>query len=858
MNDLPGVEGILEALQDAIEFLDNEQHRRFLGVSPDNLTPAEVRYDRSGRLRAWISAAEVVKSIPDLFVNRSGPPLVGLLGHFTSGKSTLINALIQRNQRAVGPHPTDTDITLICHPKLAPALRNRGLQSTSRLHVQDAPINDFTEKVILVDTPGLGNSEGEHNLAERILHLCHVIILTVDGGVPLASTGDDLALFEKALIRLGPIPKIIVITKSSNFLSTRKGDYAENWDSIRADELWAGVVERALSDPRFARSASLFSSLSVVYTDAFDGFNIQQLRLQIESIIADPSHTSRVYTAQVHYIRSVVCESFRVFEAYLESRLRDLNLLHAEASSKAEQARTLVTSPNSVRKAVTSAKQSLEVALNIIKDLPTDVVPPSPHETGQELSQCIVEIEQSMKHSANARIKLALSRAKTDAEAAARFIGPRRVPGNERALFHTLASADRARELRWLELLNMYVAETGVSLLSQERSLDFMEKTDQVVNALAISHQIVAGGLGQFTTEYNVAADAFLAYITQPDSRRLLSECGVVLFRDDGDERDLRAAKLSNREFPSYPALADELRSVKESLGAIAYREDALDDIRLGTPNLGANDFLTLLKQFPLFEATEKLIDGFEAMAVAEIEKASVSRARAVNELATSLKAIWLQWLATFSKVALAVLILSITISLAAPLVRGDMNEIPSWLYGWSGALFAGVVGTLLVETIKYFIKAESGSAIERYTFGVSLVVAYNQKLQAIREFHTDALTHAAQEIQRQLESLETGVDGHVREFVKALILRHSNQSVIEILRERIELREQITRLLASSHSKVLSLLDSVQDEVQGTAAAARERDVDQLFSKITRVRDEVQQFVDAIKERLSQLESMS
>jgi ribosome biogenesis GTPase A len=65
------------------------------------------------------------------YVERAGDLLyVGLLGHFSSGKSSTINSLLgllgSPEERQVGLNPTDTAITLITHPDNSPSLSRHG------------------------------------------------------------------------------------------------------------------------------------------------------------------------------------------------------------------------------------------------------------------------------------------------------------------------------------------------------------------------------------------------------------------------------------------------------------------------------------------------------------------------------------------------------------------------------------------------------------------------------------------------------------------------------------------------------------------------------------------------------------
>ena len=127
--------------------------------------------------------------------------LVGFLGHFSSGKSSLINALmgIKPNEtpgykRSTGRHPTDTAITLVCHRDYYERTHRSNFSVVDNVGIVYGPAIPLLEKVILVDTPGLGNEQSELEMVERFLHLCHVIIITLDSRRPFAAKDQDFHL----------------------------------------------------------------------------------------------------------------------------------------------------------------------------------------------------------------------------------------------------------------------------------------------------------------------------------------------------------------------------------------------------------------------------------------------------------------------------------------------------------------------------------------------------------------------------------------------------------------------------------------------------------------------------------------
>ena len=145
----------------------------------------------------WQRLLDVVASIPHLMEQGSTDyvPLVGFLGHFGSGKSALINAImgIEPNEhppyrRASGRNPTDRDITLTTHFDHYCRTKEELFSPADKVGVVKGPQSSVMERMTLVDTPGLGDDPAERATIVRFLHLVHVLVLTVDGRRPFADT----------------------------------------------------------------------------------------------------------------------------------------------------------------------------------------------------------------------------------------------------------------------------------------------------------------------------------------------------------------------------------------------------------------------------------------------------------------------------------------------------------------------------------------------------------------------------------------------------------------------------------------------------------------------------------------------
>ena len=136
------LEDTLRELNAAVEELHTAESLSILNIDEELLDfPATTR-EYLARCHAWNRLRNIAKSIPDLLNQSDRIALVGFLGHFSSGKSSLINALLGISndenpgyKRDVGLHPTDSGITLITHRDHAKLVSKSGYTAIDSVEV---------------------------------------------------------------------------------------------------------------------------------------------------------------------------------------------------------------------------------------------------------------------------------------------------------------------------------------------------------------------------------------------------------------------------------------------------------------------------------------------------------------------------------------------------------------------------------------------------------------------------------------------------------------------------------------------------------------------------------------------------
>ena len=295
------LEQTLRSLYDAVGALDNPKSLSILNIDEDLLDSPATTLEYLERCRAWTQLHNISKSIPDLLSQSESVALVGFLGHFSSGKSSLINALLgisaDQNpgyKREVGLHPTDTGITLISHRDHAHSIRKSAYTTIDTVDVVHGPALEFLEHATLVDTPGLGNEVAEHEAVTRFLHLCHVLVITIDGRRPFADKDKDFELLDTAFNKLSEVPKIIVVTSAEEFLISRTASFETSWQEDLAEAFWDQAIERLRRDPRFQNHLDRFQTAPRFFVDSKEGFRVEQVKDALLPIVTDDEHRARI------------------------------------------------------------------------------------------------------------------------------------------------------------------------------------------------------------------------------------------------------------------------------------------------------------------------------------------------------------------------------------------------------------------------------------------------------------------------------------------------------------------------------------------------------------------------------------
>jgi len=300
---------------------------------------------------------------------------VGLLGHFSTGKSSTINSLLglwsQPLERSTGLNPTDTTITLITNQKNGSSLLGviREGHVAIRYQAVEAPL---LTNIVIADTPGTGDPHLIEEIARDFLPICDVVLFLFSAASPLDQT--DIPLLRELHNQLPFIPIKFVVTRADELRADRMQPVSEgNIDSVKRSQFLAEVIVRVNK----LLSPQVYTEGSFILIDNKSGYNIDGLSTYLAQR-ADPSDPSARISMHSHKLNYylVGAKKLRAFFAhFLDDKLIELTKIVKAAESNVLKYNELVRISNhNLTKAwadqLARIRETRDSALNEIQPLP--------------------------------------------------------------------------------------------------------------------------------------------------------------------------------------------------------------------------------------------------------------------------------------------------------------------------------------------------------------------------------------------------------------------------------------------------------------------------------------------------------
>lgn len=307
-------EAVLAGLAELQTLLEEPITRHALDLANN----AKTAHHHAVLNRTHRSLTQYLKLEGDLFY-------IGLLGHFSTGKSSTINSVLDTwgsgDERPTDLNPTDDTISLITRPANEKHLL--GVIREGTVTIRSKPIDSpLLDNIVLVDTPGTGDPALVEEIARDFLPICDVILFFFSAASPLDK--DDMPLLEELHRRLPFVPIHFVVTRADelrrDMLSLVSND---NIDSAKRTRFFDDVLGRLnkLLKPK------LYTEEQFFLIDNRQKYNIALVN-QFMLSKCDPTNArSRLamHSHKLGYFAAIAKELRGFFETFLENKLRELN-----------------------------------------------------------------------------------------------------------------------------------------------------------------------------------------------------------------------------------------------------------------------------------------------------------------------------------------------------------------------------------------------------------------------------------------------------------------------------------------------------------------------------------------------------
>ena len=321
-------ERLMSAVSEMQHLLTSEEGRMAFNV--EDHAESSIKHSEFRRLKR--SLEQYVEKSPTLLY-------VGFVGHFSAGKSSTINSLINdtKNERLTDQHPTDKSVTLITHRENSASLV--GAHKRGELEVGSSLVDsDLLRKIVVVDTPGSGDPSIVDEMVRDFLPICDQIIYTFSAATPLDNS--DLPVLEKIHGQLSFLPLRFIVTRAEEFRLDHSQPLSnENWDQIKSEQFVGDLIARLEE----AIPGLRIDQRQILLIDNRSRFNVDGLREFVFRSSQIGSAGTHLHQHKFDYYRRSVAEVRDFFCSHVKKKLLALDSLIDAATRTHEQYQNTVT-----------------------------------------------------------------------------------------------------------------------------------------------------------------------------------------------------------------------------------------------------------------------------------------------------------------------------------------------------------------------------------------------------------------------------------------------------------------------------------------------------------------------------------
>jgi len=312
-----------------------EQFEKMLSFSNDALTKSMLELDTNIAMHKNFELLQRIdKSLKQYAEKKTGLVYIGFMGHFSSGKSSTINSLLNLtkiDEREVDLHPSDKAISLIVHPDNEASfikLSNYGQLPVKLMIVN----NELLKNAVLIDTPGAGDTDPLliTELMQDYLPVCDLLLYFFSATNPIDKS--DLPLFLAKQESLALIQTKYIFTRADEFRKDHDNEISvANFEVVRATKFVNTAIERI---KQVVKNMNLTAG-DFYLIDNRKKFNINHL---LNYIIDFSSQTNienqrKLHEYKLSFYRQTGLKVKSMFLSHIDSKIDILNKYVTEANN---------------------------------------------------------------------------------------------------------------------------------------------------------------------------------------------------------------------------------------------------------------------------------------------------------------------------------------------------------------------------------------------------------------------------------------------------------------------------------------------------------------------------------------------
>lgn len=302
------------------------EYDKMISFSNDQLVKSILELDDNIEIfKNYDLLLRIQKSLQHYIGKKSGLIYIGLMGHFSNGKSSLINALLDldgNEAREVGRHPTDKGITLITHPDNETSFIKLGYFGNIPVKLQTVK-NDLLKNIVLIDTPGDADTDPliVSELMQDYLPICDLLLYLLNTTNPIDK--NDIPFLKEKEKNLSLIQTKYIFTRADDLRIDLDKEITEaNFNALEANRFLSIGISRI---EQIIKGIQL-TDKDFYFVDNIKKFRISELRnfLQEFASTTNIENQLKLHEHKLNFYRRIGIKVRSAFFLHIQNKILTL------------------------------------------------------------------------------------------------------------------------------------------------------------------------------------------------------------------------------------------------------------------------------------------------------------------------------------------------------------------------------------------------------------------------------------------------------------------------------------------------------------------------------------------------------